>query len=89
MTMTLGSTTVDYDAKADVLYLHVGDPTDAVDFDESPEGHGLRFDRTGQLIGVTVVRARELAGAGHPLVVTVPARLEIDPKDLAGALAPS
>jgi uncharacterized protein YuzE len=91
VTVTLGSTTfdnVDYDSDADVLYLHIGNPAGAVDFDESPEGHGLRFDRTGRLIGVTVVGARELGGDSHLLVVTISVRLEIDPKDLAGALAP-
>ena len=43
MTVSIGSTFdhVDYDADADVLYLHVGDPANATDFDESPEGHAL------------------------------------------------
>jgi uncharacterized protein YuzE len=50
----------DYDADADVLYLHVGDPATAVDFDESPEGHALRFDAEGHLVGVTVVGAKQL-----------------------------
>jgi uncharacterized protein YuzE len=89
MTVTIGTTTfdnVDYDAEVDVLYLHVGDPATAVDFDESPEGHGLRFDAIGQLVGVTIVSARQLLDSGQPLVVTVPARLEVDAADLAGAL---
>ena len=41
MTITIGSSTFDnvvYDTDVDVLYLHVGDPSTAVDFDESPEG---------------------------------------------------
>jgi hypothetical protein len=42
---------VSYDHEADVLYLHVGDPGTAVDFDESPEGHALRFDANGHLVG--------------------------------------
>jgi hypothetical protein len=29
-----------------------------VDFDESPEGHALRFDADGQLVGITLVRPR-------------------------------
>ncbi len=52
MTITIGSSTFDnvlYDADVDVLYLHVGDPSTAVDFDESPEGHALRFDAEGQI----------------------------------------
>ncbi len=93
MTVTIGTTTfdnVDYDADADadadVLYLHVGDPATAVDFDESPEGHALRFDAAGTLVGVTIVGARRLADTGQPLVVTVPAQLQVDPADLVGAL---
>ena len=37
---------VEYDADADVLYLHVGDPSRAVDYDETPEG--TRFASTVQ-----------------------------------------
>ena len=58
MTITIGSATFDnvfYDQDVDVLYLHVGDPSTAVDFDESPEGHALRFDVEGRLVGVTIV----------------------------------
>ncbi len=48
----------DADADADVLYLHVGDPEGAVDFDESPEGHHVRFDADGSLI--TLLHLREI-----------------------------
>lgn len=51
---------VDYDREVDVLYLSHGDPRNAVDFDETPDGHGLRYDASGELIGVTVVGARRL-----------------------------
>jgi uncharacterized protein YuzE len=63
MTITIGSNTFDrvhYDAEVDVLYLHKGDPSTAVDFDESPEGHALRFDARGNLVGVTLVGAKSL-----------------------------
>jgi uncharacterized protein YuzE len=53
MTIKIGSNTFDhvhYDAEVDVLYLHKGDPSTAVDFDESPEGHALRFDDRGNLV---------------------------------------
>ena len=42
MSVTIADITfdrVEYDSDADVLYLHVGDPSTAVDFDETPEGH--------------------------------------------------
>ena len=54
MTITIGSFTFDnvfYDAEVDVLYLHKGDPSSAVAFDESPEGHALRFDAAGSWSG--------------------------------------
>jgi hypothetical protein len=38
-----------------VLYLHVGDPSTDVDFDESQEGHALRFDSAGCLVGLTII----------------------------------
>jgi uncharacterized protein YuzE len=72
MTITVGDTTfdrVDYDG-ADVLYLHTGDPAAAATSDESPEGHGLRFDADGRLIGITIVGARRALETDHRLVVT-------------------
>ena len=61
-----------YDREGDVLYLHVGDPSAAVDFDESPEGHGLRFGADGRLVGLTLVRPQHLIDNGESIVVTVP-----------------
>ena len=63
MTLTIGSITFDhvsYDRDADVLYLSVGDPERAVEFDESAEGHALRYDSDGRLVGVTIVGAGRL-----------------------------
>lgn len=77
-----------YDAEADVLYLHVGDPSTAVDFDESPEGHALRFDAQGGLVGLTIVNARWLRDQGGPVVVTLPLRVELDPEEVASAIEP-
>ena len=47
-----------YYAEGDVLYLHNGSPSDAVDFDGSPEGHHTRFNAAGNLVGITIVNAR-------------------------------
>lgn len=85
MTVSIGGVVFDhvsYDAEADVLYLHVGDPSRAVGFDESPEGHALRFDADGRLIGLTIVGARETIESGLSLAVTVPSRVEVDAAQL-------
>ncbi len=73
---------VDYDAGADVLYLHIGDPASAVEFDESPEGHHLRFDANGRLVGITIVGVRQDLEASRKIVVTLPEQVEIDPGQL-------
>ena len=89
MKITIGQTTFDrvnYDAAADVLYLHVGDPDRATSFDESPEGHALRFDDTGHLVGLTIVHARRLLDDGEPIIVTIPEPVAIDPATLAPAV---
>lgn len=65
---------VEYDADADVLYLHVGDPSRAVDYDETPEGHAVRFDDDGALVGLTLVRPKRLLEREGELRITVPAR---------------
>jgi uncharacterized protein YuzE len=74
--------TVRYDPDADVLYLHVGRPSRATDFDESPEGHALRFDRTGHLVGITLTGVRADLRAGRPVTVTLPERVEVDRRQL-------
>jgi uncharacterized protein YuzE len=61
MTVTIAGTTFDrvsYDSEGDVLYLHVGDPASAVNFDASPEDHHLRFDAEDKLVGVTILNSR-------------------------------
>jgi uncharacterized protein YuzE len=69
---------VDYDRDADVLYLHVGAPRRAARTLATPEGHALRYDDSGMVIGVTLVNAHwlhdrdgyvSLEGAGEGAVV--------------------
>ena len=80
---------VDYDLDGDVLYLHHGDPSIAVDFDASPEGHALRFDEQGNLVGVTIVNARWLLEHEGEITITIPTPEEIHllSADLQDALA--
>ena len=89
MTITVGSVTFDrisYDRDADVLYLSVGDPGKAVDFDESAEGHALRYDADGRLVGLTIVNARSLLEGNGAIVVTPP-QLRLARDELAAVLA--
>ena len=78
---------VDYDGEADVLYLDVGDPNRAVDWDESPEGHGLRLGPGDELIGITIVNARWLLEQDGKIVVTLPDGRRLETSDLGPALA--
>jgi uncharacterized protein YuzE len=90
VSVTIGGTVFDrvrYDREADVLYLHVGDPRSAADFDESPEGHALRFGGDGRLVGVTIVNARQLLARDGSITVTVPQpSWRVEASDLAEVL---
>jgi uncharacterized protein YuzE len=90
MTVTIGNIDFDrvrYDAKGDVLYLHRADPSSAVEFDASPEGHALRFDSDGRLIGVTIINAKWLLDNEGKIVLTLPERIEVGPEALNDAFA--
>ena len=90
MTITVGSTTFDnvfYDADVDVLYLHKGDPGTAVEFDESPEGHALRFDEGGNLVGVTIVGAKGWIDREGEIKITMPDLVHVPSDAVAPALA--
>ncbi len=68
-----------YDKRGEVLYLHVGDPKDAVDWIGTAEGDGTSHGRDGSLIGMTIMNAKlrleqdgkiELTLPEHTVVVT-------------------
>ncbi len=89
MTVTIADITFDhvkYDAEADVLYLHVGDPSRAVAFDETPEGHAVRLDGAGNLVGLTLVRPKRLLERDGELRVTLPVSSDVQAEQLAPAL---
>ena len=90
MSVKIGDTEFDrvsYDQDADVLYLHVGDPEAAVEFDASSEGHALRYDQLDRLVGITILNARWSLGEHGLVVITTPeGRLEAGPDELAHAL---
>jgi uncharacterized protein YuzE len=89
MTVTIGSLTFDhatYDDRGDVLYLHVGEPRDAAYSDETPEGHVLRFNADGQVIGLTIINAKWLLERDGAVDVTVPEHVAVGREQLAEAL---
>ncbi len=76
-----------YDREADVLYLQVGSPPQAAaDFDASPEGHYLRYDERGALMGVTIVNARAIFQREGKIPITLPEH-RVEANDLEGVLA--
>lgn len=77
---------VDYDREGDVLYLHVGDPATAVDFDETPEGHHTRYGPDGSLVGLAIVNARWLLSEDGEIMLTLPEQRGRAP-DLSDVLA--
>lgn len=90
MSVTIAAITfnrVEYDAEGDVLYLHVGDPSRAVDFDETPEGHAVRLDAEGNVVGLTLVRPKRLLERDGELRVTLPVPSDVPSEQLASALA--
>lgn len=89
MKVSVGPYTFDnvfYDAEADVLYLHMGDPSTAADFDESLEGHALRFDVEQDLVGVTIVSVKRLLERDGKVTITVPKVVRVDAEAIAPAL---
>jgi uncharacterized protein YuzE len=75
-----------YDREADVLYLHVGDPDAAVEFDASKEGHGLAYATDGSLVGITILNASLLLAEDGEIAITLPEQRVVAP-DLTGMLA--
>jgi uncharacterized protein YuzE len=43
-----------------VLYLHIGERQSAADSEQTPEGHVLRLDDAGKIIGLTIINAKWL-----------------------------
>lgn len=88
MNITLGGTTFDhasYDAEGDVLYLSVGSPQAAAETDETPEGHAVRYDAQGHVIGLTIVNARWLLERDGAITIT-PSTMRLDAETLQPAL---
>lgn len=75
-----------YDREADVLYLHVGDPSSAVEFDGTPEGDHTRYGADGSLVGLTILNARRRLERDGKISITLPEH-RIEATDLDAVLA--
>jgi uncharacterized protein YuzE len=92
ITLQIGGLAFDhasYDSRGDVLYLHVGQPSTASGGQQTPEGHVVRYDAEGQVVGLTIINTRWLLERDGALAVTVPERVEVDSNTLAPALVPA
>lgn len=68
-----------------MLYLAADDPVRAVRFDETPEGHAVRYGSDGEIVGITIVNARRLLDENGAIRITLPET--ISAADLRPALA--
>jgi YD repeat-containing protein len=75
-----------YDAEGDVLYLRSGERQAAASSHSSPEGHALRYDQAGELIGVTIVNAKWLLDRDGEITITIPEPARVSADALAPAL---
>lgn len=78
---------VSYDSDGDVLYLRRGEQQAAADTFGTPEGHAVRLDGNGSIIGITIVNAKWLVERNGKIAITVPNLIETNADDLAAALA--
>lgn len=77
----------DYDADADVLYLHIGAPEPS-EGEETPEGHVVQYrPGTHEVVGLTIINPQWQLDRGGSLVVTMPEVVEATAADLAAGLA--
>lgn len=77
-----------YDDVGDVLYLRNVEPSGAsLTTYATPEGHALRLDAAGSIVGITIVNARWLVDRESKLVVSAPQqRIEVDAVEVGALL---
>jgi uncharacterized protein YuzE len=72
-----------YDHTADVLYLRAGPQREPAHQEATPDGHLIRYDADGRVIGITFVNAKWLVERQGKIEI----RIRVDAEDLAPALA--
>ncbi len=90
MTVKIGNLKFDnatYDQLGDVLYLHIGERHAAADSEQTPEGHVLRFDTEGRVIGLTIINAKWLLERDGEIAVTLPEQVHVKSAALEPLLA--
>ncbi|MGH2961796.1 MAG: DUF2283 domain-containing protein [Solirubrobacterales bacterium] len=60
-----------YDVRGDVLYLSVGPPRPAMQSVPTPEGHVVRYDTDGRVIGLTLISPRAKIERARGVPVTI------------------
>lgn len=75
-----------YDAEGDVLYLSRGPSRTAADGDRTYEGHVVRYNAGGDVIGVTILNAKWLLERDGYLKITMPHEVRLHPGELTPAL---
>jgi len=80
---------VSYDDSGDVLYLRAGESRLAARTFATPEGHAVRYDELGEVIGITIVNARWLLERDRKITLSVPSVIEAAAEDLEPALTSS
>jgi uncharacterized protein YuzE len=89
MNVTIDDLTFDranYDVDGDVLYLARGSTSMASEAALMPEGHGVRYDANGDVIGVTIINARRIIGRDGHVTITLPHAVQVEARELAAAL---
>jgi uncharacterized protein YuzE len=76
-----------YDAEGDVLYLGRGNTNHASNAALTPEGHGVRYDDSGEVIAVTIINARRIIDHDGYLTITLPHSVRVEAGELAAALS--
>jgi len=76
-----------YDEEGDVLYLRNGEPTTAASTVGTAEGHAVRYDGEGNVVGMTIVNAGWLATHEEEIAISFPQRqIAVPARDVAVAL---
>jgi hypothetical protein len=52
----------------------------------TPEGHGVRYDANGDVIGVTIINARRIIKRDGHVTITLPHAVQVEGRELAAAL---